>query len=1823
MANAAASAQDRHFERFKDTLFESVSCGDVEKTKTILQSKWEVDINKTVDSKGRNLLHLACEHSHIRMVRWLVSLGADVNKSGYNFWTYSKITPLSLAVLNEHTSIVSALLSEFGCDPNDGVSLHTACEHGHLNMVKTLIECGARVNDEDVDGNTPLHLTVRNETVQLLLRDCMSDPSIKNKEGRTPLHIACLCGNWDSVRLLVEHGASVSAEDIHRQTPLSLAVLSEHTSIVSALLGEFGCVPNDGSLHAACERGNLSMVKTLIEHGASVNDKDVNGNTPLSLALLHHHEILAAELVSEFGCDPNDGVSLHTACKHGNLSMVKTLIEQGASVNHGGVDGNTPLHLTARFERIKTMQAVPRDFKTDPNITNKEGRTPLHIACVSGNLDGVKLLINHGACVCTKDIGNNTPLSLAVLNNHSSIVSALLSEFGCDPNDGVSLHTASRLGDLSMVKTLIEHGATVGVDGNTVLHLTAENGRNETMEAFLRDFKSDPNIKNKKGRTPLHIACMCGNLDGVKLLIKHGASVSAEDIHRYTPLSLAVLNEHTSFLSALVSECGCDPNDGVSLHTACKRGDLSVVETLIEHGAGVINDKAVGDNTPLSLAVLHDHTSIVSALLTKFGCDPNDGVSLHTACRHRNLGMVKTLIEHGARVNDRHVGSDTPLSLAVLHGHNSIVSALLTKFGCDPNDGVSLHTACRHGNLSMVKTLIEHGASVNDKDVDGNTPLSLAVLNGHGSIVSGVVRSFWHTACENGNLSMVKTLVKFGAGVNDQDVHGNTSLHLTVRNERNETIRALLRDFKTDPNIKNKEGSTPLHIACECGNLDGVKLLINHGACVSTKDIRNNTPLSLAVLNNHSSIVSALLSEFGCDPNDGVSLHSACEHGDQSMDKTLKVSVLDENTIDVEVQASEFGSDGVLHTACKHGNLNMVETLIWHGASVNYKGVDGRTPLYYALNHGSSQYTLALLAHLMKFTCDLNVKDRLGMTPLHAACTHHDLTEVKYLIKHGAVVNEEDVNEYGLTLLMTAVIYNKYEIVKFLVSKYGCDANVRGSGGRSLLHVAAAECGEDMLKLLINEYGMSPLLVDREGNTPLHVCSKLVHCTGNVRILLNDFQAPVYIRNRGGYTPMDYAKHYYPIRAVFDEYISQHQGTIEEEYRSMQKLAATRYSGSHCITRVFVVGHPGAGKSSLVEALKREGFIESFNRVSSKSVALHTAGIVPSIHTSDSYGRVQFYDFAGDPEYYSSHAAILEKLFLSEIGNNICIIVLNLQDEDNELERKYFYWLTFINHNTEKLQHLPSVVVTASHADLLSRQGLQKKEYFIKSLLSKYHVYLSLDCCGPRSTNIKLLRQRIKDLSEVHVPYNLSYEGSILLGLLEKDFSNVTACTAKTIASHIAEVNLLRFPRSPSGFYPILKQLQAIGSLLILGGKEGDCYLVLNVAQLTNEVHKRLFSEEAFSTKPDMASFNIGLLPQSLLQEVLPPYITKECLIQLQYCQEISHVEIGQDYSISPSSESAEISSSPDTLLFFPALCKLDRSNISWFIPPEGNYSIGWLARCTNPRDYFPPRFLHVLLLRVSLRFTLVAPTNLHSSQATLPDHVPLKRCCNMWKTGVHWLVAKEGVECEVDVDTSKEVVVSVCSKKCYSKEALTVFNSIISCVMEAKAEFCHSIQLKCFLLDRVGCLSEDNLFQIEEVERVLRDGENSVLSVGGGALMYSSQLLRIGSTFWGSLFILDEKTVLEYLKEIVHNWFQLGIYLDLPKRDLDAIEYNHPRDVERCKIEMVATWLSTYHPHPPCWWTLVKALQVAKDSASAECIKRDLGNLPYVHVYSSELEIH
>ena len=656
-----------------------------------------------------------------------------------------------------------------------------------------------------------------------------------------------------------------------------------------------------------------------------------------------------------------------------------------------------------------------------------------------------------------------------------------------------------------------------------------------------------------------------------------------------------------------------------------------------------------------------------------------------------------------------------------------------------------------------------------------------------------------------------------------------------------------------------------------------------------------------------------------------------------------------------------------------------------------------------------------------------------------------------------------------------------------------------------------------------------------------------------------------------------------------------------------------KYSNAERIARIFVIGDSGAGKSTFVETMKREGFLKSFNKVSESSVPPHTAGIVPSVYTSKLYGRVLFYDFAGDPEYYSSHAAILENLASSTKGENIFILVVDSREDVLKVRNIMDYWFSFIEHQKFFVSK-KNLLIIGSHSDLLTKERVyEKKELFEnlckKATQSSWHheiTYFTLNCCDPRSKQLQGIRGRIVDLTKDSPRYKLSPEAGFLLGLLEKDFSNVTACSAQTILSHIKDTGV-SLPKNTASLMPILEELHDLGLLFVIGIDMCDVpHVILDMSQLTNEVHQLLFSEEAKTKFTEgenpVSSLNVGILPQSVLDSLLPQYITKECLVKLQYCQEISQ----HDICVFPFLTQPD--SSDQSHLFFPALCTASKDDVSWDTPPSLSYSIGWLARCASTScDYFPPRFLHVLLLRLVFRFTLAVPAQ--PSTSASPDHTHLKRRCTMWNSGVHWSM-EEGVECMVElVNGNKGVVVITHSEEDMKDNCVSVLHRVISCVMEAKAKFCHSIRPQFFLLSpsqSADYLHEDNLFAMSDVERVLASHEGRVvLSVTGRAQIRRERIACLCKfTLWNSLFSLDFRSVVHYLEDVVHDLYKLFIYLGLPKSRLDTIEANFPNNVDRRRAELVGVWISSSSPDPPCWWQLVEALKGIKYGRLAQDIE-------------------
>lgn len=127
---------------------------------------------------------------------------------------------------------------------SENFGLNAACFHGHWRLCKFLIEQGADVNASDSQtGETPLHSVLCNtdrliydEVLQVLL-SYGANPNVTTKngaatggfmrdartKGETPLHRAAAFGNEDTIKLLLEHGAKIDARDANGDSPLSWA----------------------------------------------------------------------------------------------------------------------------------------------------------------------------------------------------------------------------------------------------------------------------------------------------------------------------------------------------------------------------------------------------------------------------------------------------------------------------------------------------------------------------------------------------------------------------------------------------------------------------------------------------------------------------------------------------------------------------------------------------------------------------------------------------------------------------------------------------------------------------------------------------------------------------------------------------------------------------------------------------------------------------------------------------------------------------------------------------------------------------------------------------------------------------------------------------------------------------------------------------------------------------------------------------------------------------------------------------------------------------------------------------------------------------------------------------------------------------------------------------------------------------------------------------------------------------------------------------------------------------------------------------------------
>ena len=252
------------------------------------------------------------------------------------------------------------------------------------------------------------------------------------------------------------------------------------------------------------------------------------------------------------------------------------------------------------------------------------------------------------------------------------------------------------------------------------------------------------------GVPPLTIAASHGDIDEMARLVRQGHDVDQLDWIGQTAMHMAAKFQQTESIRFLLNHNAncCIPNEEfmeTPLHLAAKTGSIEIIKLLLQKGADVnfkISPSFYPGGTPLMYAALYHGNSYETAkILLDNGAIPTipnsqEQTALELYAEQGNLRTVINLIQkYGVDVNSLNGYGCTALyKVAAYYPTKWPVFEYLLYQGakvqsrCWRSGKTPLHAASQMGHIRYVKSLVEHGANVNDKDNFLRTPLTMAVV---------------------------------------------------------------------------------------------------------------------------------------------------------------------------------------------------------------------------------------------------------------------------------------------------------------------------------------------------------------------------------------------------------------------------------------------------------------------------------------------------------------------------------------------------------------------------------------------------------------------------------------------------------------------------------------------------------------------------------------------------------------------------------------------------------------------------------------------------------------------------------------------------------------------------------------------------------------------------------------------------------------------------------------------------------------------------------------------------------------------------------------
>ena len=493
----------------------------------------------------------------------------------------------------------------------------------------------------------------------------------------------------------------------------------------------------------------------------------------------------------------------------------------------------------------------------------------------------------------------------------------------------------------------------------------------------------------------------------------------------------------------------------------------------------------------------------------------------------------------------------------------------------------------------------------------------------------------------------------------------------------------------------------------------------------------------------------------------------------------------------------------------------------------------------------------------------------------------------------------------------------------------------------------------------------------------------------------------------------------------------------------------------HPIVRIFLLGDPLSGKSTLVKTLQAGGFLSEWMvsrfhpRIASsdgKGIGIH-----PTMVDSRHFGKVVLYDFAGHPSFYAGHSAILN--LATQNSTSLFLIFVDLRKSSSEMEQTVVHWSAFVNSSLTDNEIAPQLIIIGTHEDELTKEEYRHKPAILENITSsvaggvEFCRWVTVSC--HKATSLNKLRQLLSQKCDaIRSQYRANHKTSLARSFIQHKFQGSIVIEFRELLEFISHTDIPDI-KSSDCLIRAVEDLHSRGYILLLPDEQSmeNTWIIHNQEAILSTVH-------SFQKQVSLSN-HVGLVPISELEKSLGllgfnlTLIVRYFLL-MQFCVRISNRKIF--HSIVGFHPPHPL----EDYLFFPHLVQSEAPKDLWKTGPTSVHKSGWCMQCVISQQFLGPRYQQVLFLRLITAFPFNTDPN--------SPFVARKVSCSIWKQGISWIDAR-GIEVVVEFVQNMQAIIFLIQGSIHQLDFVHYRSLMINLIRSVRQEICPRVACTEYLI--------------------------------------------------------------------------------------------------------------------------------------------------------------